>query len=199
VLSEDGVCCAEVRYDMKCKQCGKRTTAFVVPYGKCFLCGGELEVVESINVEDPERVTPIKEALQFEVNAYIFYRMAREKTANLQRQAIFAEMEAKERDHVEELIQKYHIHPSDDMLKVPESVEAILADELFAGVDFESVSCIKEIYEKAIELERRTYEYFKKKADSLPDGLDKELYRELAAEEEEHIAILETEMEQLES
>jgi hypothetical protein len=48
-LDQDEICCAQVRYTWKCKQCHKLTTGFAMPYGKCFLCGGDLAVVEAAN------------------------------------------------------------------------------------------------------------------------------------------------------
>lgn len=200
VLAEDGVCCADVKYSWKCRQCSKLTTGFVVPYGKCFLCGGGLEVVEAYNLDEPEKVTPIREALQFEVNSYFFYKIALERSANLARRKILEELLLKEKDHIDELEEKYHIHLDEKALEVPPDVEKIIGDDLFRGIAFdENESCLKGVYEKAIELERRTWEHFKSRADSLPEGRDREIYRELAAEEEEHIAMLETEMEQFDA
>jgi bacterioferritin (cytochrome b1) len=46
-------------------------------------------------------------------------------------------------------------------------------------------------------MERRTRDHFRKLAAALPDGLEKDLCGELAAEEEEHVAMLETELELL--
>jgi len=48
-------------------------------------------------------------------------------------------------------------------------------------------------YEIAIGHETRTRAFFEKKAKELPEGPERELFRELAAEEEEHIALLESE------
>jgi len=45
ILEEDEICCAQVRYTWKCRKCHKLSTGFAVPYGKCFLCGGELEQI----------------------------------------------------------------------------------------------------------------------------------------------------------
>ena len=87
-IPDDGVCCVDIKYTWKCKECSKLETGLVVPYGKCFLCGGELEVVDTYNIDDPQKVEPIKTALQFEVNAYFFYKLAKEKTANLARQEV---------------------------------------------------------------------------------------------------------------
>ena len=46
-------------------------------------------------------------------------------------------------------------------------------------------------------MERRTRDHFQRLSAELPPGLEKELCLELAAEEEEHVAMLETELEQL--
>jgi rubrerythrin len=53
------------------------------------------------------------------------------------------------------------------------------------------------LYQAALEMERRTRDYFHKLAAELPAGLEKDLCGELAAEEEEHVALLEGELEQL--
>jgi len=47
-------------------------------------------------------------------------------------------------------------------------------------------------------MECRTRDHFRELATELPDGLEKDLCLELASEEEEHIAMLETELEQVE-
>ena len=54
-----------------------------------------------------------------------------------------------------------------------------------------------ELYQAALEMERLTRDHFKKLARELPGGLERELCEELAAQEEEHVAMLETELELL--
>ena len=49
----------------------------------------------------------------------------------------------------------------------------------------------------ALEMERRTRDHFRKLAGELPAGLEKDLCGELAAEEDEHVALLEGELEQI--
>jgi hypothetical protein len=70
-----------------------------------------------------------------------------------------------------------------------------MAHEIFRGIDFhagEGVrASVEEIYRRALELERRTLAHFQLRARTLPPGLERELYRELAAEEVEHVALLE--------
>ena len=55
VVEEDEICCAQVRYTWRCKSCFKLTSGFAVPYGKCFLCGGELELIQN---RDLRRLQP---------------------------------------------------------------------------------------------------------------------------------------------
>jgi glutamate synthase (NADPH/NADH) small chain len=35
VIENDSVCRADVKYTWKCKECGKLSTGFVIPYGRC--------------------------------------------------------------------------------------------------------------------------------------------------------------------
>ena len=54
VLDQDEICCAQIRYTWKCKQCHKLSTGFALPYGKCFLCGGDLAVGGKPRVGRPD-------------------------------------------------------------------------------------------------------------------------------------------------
>jgi len=48
------------------------------------------------------------------------------------------------------------------------------------------------LYGRAIEMERRARAFFLQQVEALNEGLEREIYRELAAEEDEHIALLES-------
>jgi hypothetical protein len=91
---------------------------------------------------------------------------------------------------------KYHAHLDREVLKLSPAFEELLADRLFAGINFDDRSGALELYRLAIEMERRTRDHFRTQAEKLAEGFERELYQELAAEEEEHIAMLETEMAQ---
>ena len=54
-----------------------------------------------------------------------------------------------------------------------------------------------DLYQAALEMEKRTRDHFQKLASELPPGLEKDLCGELAAEEEEHVALLQGELEQV--
>ncbi len=197
IIESDSVCCADIKYTWKCKKCGKLSNGFVVPYGRCFLCGGENQVVEGYSGEQPGLVGIVHEAVQYEVNMYHFYRLAMEKIRDAELRAVLEELYHKEEDHLAELEQKYHLHFDPDLRKLPKEKEQKASSWIFEGIDFSNAEGhVLQVYDKAIEMERRTRDRFLEHAGSLPAGSQKELYRELAAEEEEHVSMLETEREQ---
>ena len=197
VIENDSVCCAEVRYAWKCKSCGKLTTGFVIPYGRCFLCGSENELSKGYSGARPEQVAIVQEAMQYEIDMYQFYRLALERTSDMELRAVLEELYHKEEDHLAELEDKYHIHLDPDLINLPEKAEQIVSAWIFKGINFKDAKGhVLGVYDKAIDMERRTRDSFLAHANALPPGPQKEIYRELAAEEEDHVAILETEREQ---
>jgi glutamate synthase (NADPH) small chain len=196
-IDSDSVCCAEIKYTWKCKSCGKLSTGFVVPYGRCFLCGGENELIEGYAGASPDLVAIVQEAVQFEVDMYHFYRLAMQRTKDEMLKSVLEGLYHMEEDHLNELEDKYHLHFNHDLRQLPEKDEKIIFGFIFHGIDFKnSEDHILQVYDKAIAMERRTRNRFLLHANALPPGPHKELYRELAAEEEDHVSILETEREQ---
>ena len=194
-LEEDAVCCAELRHTWKCRQCQKRSTGFVVPRGRCFLCGGENEIVEPYAAPDPQAARTVEEALQFEVDMYQFYRLGRERAADALQKAVFEQLYLKEQDHLAEIETKYHVHLDPQVLEPPVNAERLLAAQLFQGIDLvDPAGSVRPLYEKALAMEERTRDHFARRAREMPPGAEREIFRELAAEEEEHVAILETEL-----
>jgi len=194
-LEEDTICCAELKHAWKCSGCGKRTTGFVVPYGRCFLCGGEIEVVRPFEAVDPRAAAVVEEALQFELNTYHFYRIGKGKTSDFMQRSLFGQLELMEREHIEEIEEKYHVHLDENALTPPPDAREILEHWLFKDLSpGATLACARDLYSMAIQMERRTQEHFARRAVDLPAGPEREICRELAAEEMEHIAILETEL-----
>jgi glutamate synthase (NADPH) small chain len=197
IIEDDSVCCAEVKYTWKCKNCGKLSTGFVVPYGRCFLCGGENEVVEGYRGAQPEQVAIVREAVQYEIDMYQFYRLAKQRTQDVTLGAVLEELYHKEEDHLEELETKYHLHLDAQVRDLPGSAEALISQWIFSGIDFlDAENHVLAVYDKAIAMEKRTRDHFLTRASEAAPGAQKEIYRELAAEEEEHVTTLETEREQ---
>jgi len=176
-------------------RCHKLTTGFALPYGRCFLCGGNVAVVEGRDLGDSMRFQAIRDAVQFELNAYHFYRLACQRSSNRQNTLIFEQLFQHEVDHLKELEMKYHAHLDPTVIDLKPDADLLIGDWLFEGISFSDQSSVQQIYEKALEMERRTRDHFRSLAAELPEGLEKEICLELAAEEEEHVALLETEME----
>jgi rubrerythrin len=197
VLEEDEICCAQVRYTWRCKNCLKLTTGFAVPYGKCFMCGGPLEVIEGRELGDSMRFRAIREAVEFELNSFHFYKLARDRAQSAEQRAVLERLYEAELDHLHELEEKYHAHLDRETVELSADHDKLLANWLFQGIKLDQQTGVKELYEVALEMERRTRDHFRKLAGDLPAGLEKELCGELAAEEEEHVALLEGELEGL--
>jgi rubrerythrin len=189
VLEEDYVCCADVTYTWKCAKCRKLSKGFVIPFGRCENCGGSLEVVEEYALQDPTRLKPIRQALQAEMNAYTFYAMAAEEATDPDVRALFASLSEMEREHLENLSDKYHAHIEMDVRPTPHpKIRQIILDEI---EEVPAPDRPLALYERAIEMERRARAFFLQQVEGLEEGLEREIYRELAAEEDEHIALLE--------
>ena len=197
VMEEDEICCAQVRYTWRCKSCLKLTTGFAVPYGKCFMCGGPLEVIEGRELGDSMRFRAIREAVEFELNSFHFYKLARERAQSPEQRAVLERLYEAELDHLHELEEKYHAHLDRETVELSADQDKLLANWLFHGLVLDQETGVKDLYEVALEMERRTRDHVRKLAGDLPAGLEKDLCGELAAEEEEHVALLEGELEGL--
>jgi len=197
VLEEDEICCAQIRYTWRCKSCFKLTTGFAIPYGKCFMCGGELEVIPGRDLGDSMRFRAIRDAVQFELDSFHFYKLARGKARTPEQRAVLERLYEAELDHLHELEEKYHAHLDREVVELSADEQNLLSNWLFRGIHLTEDSGIVELYQAALEMERRTRDHFKKLASELPAGLERELCEELGAEEEEHVAMLETELELL--
>jgi rubrerythrin len=196
-MEEDEICCAQVRYSWRCRSCFKLTTGLAIPYGKCFLCGGDLELIPSRDLGDSMRFQAIRDAVQFELNSFHFYKLARDKARTKAQFDVLERLYEAELDHLHELEEKYHAHLDREVVELSSNEQALLDNWLFRGIHVTEESGIADLYQAALEMERRTRDHFQKLAAALPAGLEKDLCGELAAEEEEHVAMLETELELL--
>jgi rubrerythrin len=197
VIEDDEICCAQVRYTWRCKSCFKLTSGFAIPYGKCFMCGGDLEVIRDRDLSDSMSFQAIRDAVQFELNAFHFYKLARDRAQDPAQRAVLERMYEAELDHFHELEQKYHVHLDREAVELSQDEETLLANWLFEGIRFSADTGIADLYRAAIEMEVRTRDHFRKFARDLPPGLERDLCAELAAEEDEHVALLTGELEQL--
>lgn len=197
MVAEDIVCCAGLLHTWKCTTCHKLSTGFAMPYGACHMCGGRLEVIGGREFDDALKVKPIREAIQFEINAFHFYRLALQRTREPSQRAVLEQLYQHEVDHLHHLQEVYHAHLEENALMLHPDADALLGESLFAGLDLSDPrSGPLGLYDKAIAMERRTRDHFLTLAGGLPAGPERDVCLELAAEEEEHVALLESEREQ---
>jgi rubrerythrin len=123
--------------------------------------------------------------------------LARDKAASPEQRAVLERLYEAELDHLHELEEKYHAHLDREVVELSADESALLSNWLFRGLSVTESTGLAELYLLALEMERRTRDHFKKLARDLPPGLEREVCEELAAEEEEHVAMLETELEQI--
>jgi rubrerythrin len=197
VVDDDEICCAQVRYTWRCKSCYKLTSGFAVPYGKCFLCGGNLEVIQNRELGDTMRFQAIRDAVQFELNSFHFYKLARDRARTPDQRAVLERLYEAELDHLHELEAKYHAHLDRSVVELSADESKMLECWLFQGLRVYEDTAVRDLYEIALEMEKRTRDHFRGLAGSLPVGLEKELCEELAAEEDEHVELLLGEIGQL--
>ena len=197
VVEDDEICCAQVRYTWRCKSCFKLTSGIAVPYGKCFMCGGDLEVIPDRDLGDSMRFQAIRDAIQFELNSFHFYKLARDRAKTPDQRATLERLYEAELDHLHELEEKYHAHLDRSVVELSANESKLLENWLFQGLRVSEDAAIKDLYQIALEMEQRTRDHFRSLARALPPGLEKELCEELAAEEDEHVELLLGEIGQL--
>ncbi len=190
---EDGICCADSLVAWKCTQCAKRSEGFAFPYGRCPACGGMLESVDPLSTVPDDATDAVRKAFEIELGGRDFYIAAAKHTSDEQLHDMFQRLAAMEREHIDTLVRRYHLTPPDD------GSGDLHPGALQAGAQRDPDDPL-DLLELALTLEQRAEAFFLARLDDRPDGEDgistaaRELYRELAAEEGEHIALLTTEL-----
>jgi rubrerythrin len=185
---EEYICCANAVLAWRCTDCAKVSEGFAFPYGSCPHCGGRLEALETRPIEDAAALKAVRTAFEIELGGMAFYQKASVLTGDAMVKQLFANLAYMEREHMTTLARRYHVEPPQ-----PSQGLSIEVAALYAGV--ESVpEDPANLFRIAIAFEERAAAFFADQgmaadADS-PAG---RCYRELAAEEREHVAFLKTE------
>jgi hypothetical protein len=197
--TDDGaVCCSEVRFIWKCLECGRLAVKFVLPFRLCTACGGgPLGVVATEGLDDPRRIEPVREAVQLGVEVLHFYRLALDQTTHRVSRSILAELCARQARQLSELMARHCIAPS--VLELSAAQREVLSRELFRGIDFMTPAGLVAMYRRALEIERRSLAHGERRALGLPRGAERQLYWQLAEEAAERAALLEAEVDFLET
>ncbi len=182
------ICCADARLEWRCEQCGKVSEGFAFPYGMCPYCGGTLKALERAGVSDEAGIEAIRIAFEIEVGGLEFYSKASQLSTDPALKDLFGRLAGMEREHMATLSRRYH-------LPMPEASEGFRVDlaTVRAGIEGR-IGDPATLFKAAIAFEQRAVTFFSERVEAVPAGsVEQQLYQELAAEEREHVALLETE------
>jgi len=187
---EDYICCAGARIEWHCKDCGKVSEGFAFPYGMCPACGGKLEVRDPLKVEEAAALEAIRTAFEIELGGQAFYKRAAAESKDPVLSELFGKFVGMEEEHMATLSSRYHI-------EVPKPTQDFRIDRaaIYAGIS-DRPEDPGNLFRIAIAFEQRAVKFFSERGAVVAEGaVEKQLYKELAAEEAEHVAILTTEFE----
>ncbi|MCB9896925.1 MAG: NADPH-dependent glutamate synthase [Planctomycetes bacterium] len=182
------VCCSGESIAWRCTSCHKIAEGFAFPYGRCPACGGTLEAGGADPARDDGTRRAIRHAFEIELGGMAFYARGAELAEDDELSALFGSLAEMERGHLATLCRRYHVRAPDAVEPADDGWLAVHAGRDALPSDAEGLMDV------AVELERRARDVFASRARELPEGSPEwRLYKELEAEEYEHVALLETE------
>ncbi len=187
---EEYVCCATATLSWRCKDCGKVSEGFAFPYGMCPACGGKLEVLDPRKVEEAAALDAIRIAFEIELGGMAFYTRAAQDSKDPLLQELFGKFAEMEKEHMATLSRRYHA-------EVPKPAGGFKVDRaaVYAGIPNRPEDPAN-LFRIAIAFEQRAVKFFTERGTQCAEGSpERQLYKELAAEEKEHVDLLATEFE----
>jgi homotetrameric NADPH-dependent glutamate synthase len=183
------ICCAGSSMAWRCADCAKVSEGFAFPYGMCPACGGKLAPAESRGVVGGPSLDAIRMAFEIELGGMAFYTRASKEAAEPLLKELFGRFAEMEKEHMATLSRRYHA-------PVPEAAKELEVERaaIYAGVPHRPEDPAN-LFRIAIGFEQRAVKFFTERGAACPEGsVERQLYRELAAEEHEHVALLTTEL-----
>lgn len=173
-----------------CTDCGKVSEGFAFPYGMCPYCSGQLEVRDQQPIDDEAALTAVRMAFEIELGGQAFYTRATSEAKEPALQELFGRFAEMEGEHMETLANRYHAEVSP-----PSEGFSLDRAAIYAGLE-NKPDDPSSLFRIAIAFEERAVSFFTERSEQAePDSVERQLYKELAAEEREHVAILTTEFE----
>ncbi|MCX6520606.1 MAG: NADPH-dependent glutamate synthase [Actinobacteria bacterium] len=191
---EAAVCCADAGVAWRCTSCDKRSEGFAFPYGRCPACDGVLELLanDSAQTVDHAGLAALRTAFEIELGGVGFYTEASTATTDPVLHDLFGRLAEMEREHLATLTRRYHV-AVDDLGDAATGHALHRATRHLGHHDVPDDP--ESLLRVAIELEERAHYLFLQTAPADDEHpVAARLYRELAAEEGEHIALLSTEL-----
>lgn len=193
-IGEEGdyICCSGEEIRWRCTKCHKVYEGFAFPYGMCAACGGPLVLADAQAVETMAERRAIAHAFEIELGGMAFYGRGAAQATDPELKELFVRLADMEKEHLGTLSRRYHVEPP----ALP--AEGLTATQMaiYAGAELAPGAGGAELLELALRLEVRARDFFAEHAAELSEGTPEwRLYRELEAEEFDHVAMIETELE----
>ncbi len=188
---EEYICCADAQLTWRCESCGKVSEGFAFPYGMCPACGGALKAAEPRAVDGAGAFDAIRSAFEIELGGHAFYSRAASEAHDSDLKKLFSKFAIMEKEHMDTLSRRYHTAAP------PALGEGFRVDRaaVYAGIPNRPEDP-GNLFRIAIGFEQRAASFFKNRMAECREGsAERQLYKELAAEEREHVDLLSTEFE----
>lgn len=185
---ESYICCAGVELRWRCNDCHKVSEGFAFPYGMCPFCKGKLEMLDRGAIEGGPAIEAVRKAFEIELGGHAFYERASREATDPALRELFARFAAMEQEHMLTLSKRYHadLPPASADFQLDRAA-------IFTGIDRKPEDPAN-LFRIAIAFEQRAVDFFTREGEKAPAGsVERDLYLELAAEEREHVALLDTE------
>src|SRR5438132_1036768 len=175
-------------------------------FGICKSCFRKQRRLEAFNEQRRFQTTVVRDALELtlaiERRGYTFYTNASQKTKSSSGRRMFQRLAAEESDHLRRLQEEHRsLLEKNEWLKhepahLPLSrkiVEEIFPQKELLKIEVKDETNEIDALHIAMNLERRSHQFFKDFADQISDGQGRRLFMEFAADEESHLKALVTE------
>ncbi len=186
--AEQYVCCATATLTWKCQDCAKVSEGFAFPHGMCPACGGHLTVADPTRVADAAALEAVRIAFEIELGGMAFYAHAAIESPEPTLRELFGRFAVMEQEHMATLSRRYHVAvPAGGGFKLDRAA-------IYAGIPNHPEDPAN-LFRIAIAFEQRAVKFFTERGVSVPaSSPERQLYNELAAEEQEHVDLLTTEL-----
>ena len=143
-----------------------------------------------MTMDDMKALEATRIAFEIELGGMAFYERAQKQTKDQELKHLFGKFAQMERGHMATLVRRYHA-------EVPAPSEDFKIDRaaIYGGIENKPEDPAN-LFRIAIAFEQRAVKFFEDRIGKTAEGsVERQLYKELAAEEREHVDLLTTEFE----